>query len=82
MLRSLFYRSLIMSVVTGDSLTQANLLRSSSRWCLYFDSHPTTNIVTLNFQYNLDLMATIGTISNIIFDVGEITTAISGVSGN
>lgn len=81
----LVHESLSASVGIGDELTEANFLSNPSSWSgglVYIDLDPTTNIVTLSSQDNLDFEIFSALISNIVFDAGEVITGLSWISGN
>lgn len=81
----LVYENLNASVGAGNELDSSNLLSNDSGWSgglVLVDLDPTTNIVTLNSQDDLDFEIFTASISNIVFDAGEMITGLSWISGN
>ncbi|MEP4889060.1 MAG: PEP-CTERM sorting domain-containing protein [Aliiglaciecola sp.] len=81
----LVYENLNASVGAGNELDSSNLLSNDSGWSgglVLVDLDPTTNIVTLNSQDDLDFEIFTASISNIVFDAAETITGLSWISGN
>jgi Ca2+-binding RTX toxin-like protein len=81
----LVYENLNATVGAGDELTGANFVSNPDNWgggLVFIDLDPTTNIITLNSQDEFDFETFTASISNIIFDAGEVITGLSWISGN
>ncbi|MDO6694944.1 PEP-CTERM sorting domain-containing protein [Aliiglaciecola sp. 3_MG-2023] len=81
----LTYENLNASVGAGNELDSSDLLSNDSFWnggLVFIDLDPSTNIITLDSQDDLDFEVFTASISNIMFDAGETITGLSWVSGN
>lgn len=82
---ALVHENLGATVGAGAELTGANFVANPSGWMggvVHMDLDPTTNILTLASQDDLDFQTFDAWISNITFDAGEIITGFSLISGN
>lgn len=69
----------------GVELTNADFIENPSDWLggvVNMDLDPTTNILTLSSQDTLDFQTFDASISNIVFDAGEVITGLFLLSGN
>lgn len=84
-LGALLYGKVDASVGPGVELTNADFIENPSDWLggvVNMDLDPTTNILTLSSQDTLDFQTFDASISNIVFDAGEVITGLFLLSGN
>ncbi|MFT6270258.1 MAG: hypothetical protein ACJAVV_003087 [Alphaproteobacteria bacterium] len=79
------FQNLGVTVGAGAELTADNLLENPSSWSgseVSMDLDPLTNILSLTSQDDSDFEVFNASISNILFDSGEVITGLSLISGN
>jgi hypothetical protein len=81
----LLYGRIAAPVGPGFELTDADFIENPSDWLggvVNMDLDPTTNILTLSSRDTLDFQTFDASISNIVFDAGEVITGLFLLSGN